>query len=134
MQRVINYLILISVIFFNFSFSQDVYLSLDGANLNYNSTSDILNTEVRAKLPLYVKFLNNIHPKNSYLSYDPETREVIWKYKKIEAFIGYRTEPKKVYFQIEYIPTAPHSGNILVILHNIKLLTKDSFTEKLTLL
>ena len=41
MQRALNYLILISVIFFNFSFSQDVYLSLDGANLNYTSTEDI---------------------------------------------------------------------------------------------
>ena len=41
MQRALNYLILVSVIFFNFSLTQDVYLSLDGANLNYTSTEDI---------------------------------------------------------------------------------------------
>ena len=41
MQRALNYLILVSVIFFNFSLTQDVYLSLDGENLNYTSTEDI---------------------------------------------------------------------------------------------
>ncbi len=93
----------------------------------YNSNSDITDVEVRAKLPPYVKYLDNVSPEKSYISYEPTKREVVWRNKKVDAFIGYRTDPKTVYFQIEYIPTDPHIGNRPTLIEKSRLIAKDSF-------
>ena len=41
MQKIFNYCVVATLILFNFAYSQDVVLSVDGENLNYISTSDI---------------------------------------------------------------------------------------------
>lgn len=88
---------------------------------------------MRAKLPLYVKFLGNTSPENAYISYDEETREVVWRHNKIEAFIGYRTDPKTAYFQVEFIPSAPQVENRPLIIGEKILTANDSHAERAVL-
>lgn len=93
-----------------------------------NTTSDIEDLQVKAKLPIYIKYLNNTSPKNAYFSYNEETREVTLNYKKIDAFTGYNTDVKTAYFQIEYLPTDPHIGSEPVIVEQKYITASDSFT------
>lgn len=96
----------------------------------YNSSSDIFDVEVSASLPLYVKYMNNISPENSYISYNPDNREVTLKFNKIDAFIGYRTDPKTVYFQVEMIPTDPQIGKKPILVNRKTLKAKDNFIDR----
>ncbi len=95
----------------------------------YNSNSDIENVKVKAKLPVYVKFLGEIYPESSYLTYDEESREVTWSFKKINAFIGHRTAPKTVYFKVGIIPSSVQIGSIPVLVSNKILTAKDTYIE-----
>ncbi len=95
-----------------------------------NTSSDVEDLEVKAFLPIYVKFLGAVEPKSAYLSYNINTREVTWKYKKIKAYSGYTEPPKEVYFQIELNPSAIHKGKYPVLLKDIELKAFDSFIKK----
>jgi hypothetical protein len=96
----------------------------------YNSSSDIFDVEVSAKLPLYVNYVNNIFPKNSYFSYNEDTREVKLRFNKIDAFIGYRTDPKTAYFQVEIVPTSPQIGSKPLLVGEKVLKAKDNFIDR----
>ncbi len=93
-----------------------------------NFSSDVSDLEVRAKLPIYVKYLNNISPQNSYISYDENNREIIWKYKKVKALTGYKDDAKKVFFQLELTPSANQVGKKVVLIKDISLQATDDFT------
>ncbi len=95
-----------------------------------NTSSDITDVEVRAKLPLYVEFMDKIKPSNAYISYDSETREVIWRHNKIKAFIGYRTHPRTVYFQVRFIPSSSQVSKRPMIIGEKVLRAKDTHTER----
>ena len=99
-----------------------------------NSSSQISDVEVSAKLPPYVKYLNNVYPKNSYISYKEDTREVNLKFKTIDEFIGHRTDPKTVYFQVEFTPTDSMVGDVPIIVERKFFKAKDLFTESEILL
>ena len=94
----------------------------------YNSSSDITDVEVVAKLPPYIRYIDNVFPKNAYVSFNEDKREVTLRFNKIDAFIGYRTDPKTVYFQIELIPTAPQIGKTPIVVKEKELKAKDNFT------
>lgn len=96
----------------------------------FNSSSDIFDVEVSAKLPPYVNYINNVSPKNAYISYDKDKREVTLKFKKIDAFIGYRTDPKSVYFQVELVPTAPQIGKKPTVVGEKMVKASDRFTNR----
>ncbi len=96
----------------------------------YNSNSDIENVKVRAKLPPYVKWLGEVSPKGAYLKYNPKNREITWMFKKIHAFIGYRTEPKTVYFKISFTPSATQIGTTPLIVGRQTLLADDKFVDR----
>jgi hypothetical protein len=96
----------------------------------YNSSSDIFNVDVSAKLPPYIKYINNVSPENSYISYNEDNREVSLKFNKIDAFIGYRTDPKTVYFQVEFVPTSPQIGSTPVVMGQKVLKAKDKFMDR----
>ena len=94
----------------------------------YNSTNRIQDVIVKAKLPLGVEFKNIVSPEKYYLTYNKETREVKWSIKSIEPFIGYRTDPKTVSFQVGYIPVLSDVGGYKVLVEKQSLTAKDSFT------
>ncbi len=94
----------------------------------YNSTNRIKDIKVVARLPLWVKFENVIFPEGNYVTYNKNTREVKWSIKKIEPFIGYRTDPKKVSFKISYIPVLNQVGSYIELVGTKKLIAKDEYT------
>jgi hypothetical protein len=76
---------------------------------------------------LYVKYLNNTSPDKSYISFDESRREITLRFNKLEAFTGYRTDPKTVYFQVELTPNAPQIGQTPILLYDIKAEANDTF-------
>ena len=101
----------------------------------YNASSEIKDVEMKAKLPYGVTFLEKTSPGDAYVLYNPDTREVVWKLKKVEPFIGYRTDPKTLYFQISYEPTVGDVNKYPVLVEKKILTAKDTFVdEKITVI
>lgn len=94
-----------------------------------NSTNLLEDLEVRAKLPFYVDFLDNISPENYYLSFDPESREIIWRLKRLAEHTGHRNAPEKVYFQIAITPSAHQIGKKLNLVGPKTVVATDTFIE-----
>lgn len=95
-----------------------------------DTTSDVENVKVSTKLPIYVKYIDNTEPRESYFRYDEKTRILTLDYKKIEAFTGYKTEPKTAYFQIEYIPTATHIGIEPILVDRKYITAEDKYVNE----
>ncbi|PID83515.1 hypothetical protein CSB11_00905 [Candidatus Campbellbacteria bacterium] len=99
-----------------------------------NSSSDVENIKISAKIPYYVKYLDKTSPNGSYFKYNKETRILTLDYKKIDAFTGYKNESKVAYFQVAYNPTAPHVGTSPILIGEKKVIGLDKFTnEKIVL-
>ncbi len=96
----------------------------------YNSNSQIDDVTVKAQIPHYVEFLGVKSPENAYLSYDEDSRTITWSLKKVEEFIGYRTDPKTVYFQLGFTPSATQTGKRPIILKEQVLSAKDTFIDR----
>ena len=96
----------------------------------YNAFNRLKDIKVVARLPLGVSYENIIFPENSYVSYDKKTREIKWLIKKIEPFIGYKTDPKILEFKVGYIPTLNDVGRKTILVENPVLYARDTFTGK----
>ncbi len=95
----------------------------------YNSTNLIEDVVVRARLPHYVEFLGNISPEKYYVTYQPETREVTWRLRRVAAHTGHRTPPETVYFQVGIIPSANQIGAELSLIGPKTITATDTFIE-----
>ncbi len=96
----------------------------------YNSFNRLKDVKVVAKLPLGVKYENLVFPENNYVIYDDKTREIKWLVKKIEPYIGYKTDPKILEFKVSYIPILDELGSTKQLVLNPTLLARDTFTGK----
>lgn len=94
----------------------------------YNSTNKIQDIKVSAKLPPGVEYTGLFYPDTNYVIYDKNTREISWLIKNIEPYIGYRTDPKTLSFQLEYIPVVSEVNKFKNLLGVKKLVATDTFT------
>lgn len=72
--------------------------------------SDIDNTKMKARLPFGVRLTGKVFPENAKLTFDSESREVVWEIGKIEAGIAEAVAPS-VAFQIALTPEYTYTGN-----------------------
>jgi hypothetical protein len=85
---------------------------------------------VRGRLPMGVRWTNQIFPKNYYVRYNPNTREIKWSIKKVKGFIGYKTEPKTLSFQVGYTPVLNEVGSEKILVTDQEVYGTDMFTDK----
>ena len=91
----------------------------------FNNTS---NVTVSAILPSYVKFLNNVSPKNESLTYNPVSGEINWNVGNVKTNTGFSTAPRQVSFQISFVPSLVQVGTVPTLLENSTLKATDTFT------
>ena len=94
----------------------------------YNTTNKIEKVKVIGKLPIGVEFEKIFKPENSYIKYNPRTREISWYLKEVEPYIGYRTDPKTLVFKVSYTPVLADAGQMKTLLTNQVLTAVDDFT------
>jgi len=96
----------------------------------YNTTNKIEKVKVIGKLPIGVEFEKIFKPENSYIKYNPRTREISWYLKEVEPYIGYRTDPKTLVFKVSYTPVLADAGQMKTLLTNQVLTAVDDFTDE----
>lgn len=95
-----------------------------------NSFNQVSNAEVRATLPIYVKWKGLYAPSSEKIYFNNLTNEVVWEAGSIFSDTGYGSNPKQVYFQVEFVPSASQIGSEAVILGQSKLTGIDKVTGK----
>lgn len=94
-----------------------------------SSTNDLENAVVRAVLPSYVRWKNVISPSGEKVSYDSATGEVIWDAGVIVAGTGYTRPARDVAFQVGLAPGVNQIGQSPVLVKDIRMSAKDTFTS-----
>jgi len=93
---------------------------------NYNEVRDGV---VSATLPVYVDWSGNFSPKNEKVSFDPDTRKVIWNVGNILPGTGYTGSPKELAFQISLNPSLGQVGTSPDLLNDSEIIGSDNFTN-----
>lgn len=72
----------------------------------YNTFNTLSNFELRGKLSSYFDYENKFYPASENVSFDPLTREIIWRVGKLLPGANYYTKGPMMYFQVAITPTS----------------------------
>ena len=95
-----------------------------------NYYNDVKNTKVKAVLPPEVKLTGKIFPEDSRLTFDSQSREIVWEVGDLEAGKGVLNEAPNVSFQVSLTPTPYQIGQIPEICGLAKISGGDDWTGK----
>jgi hypothetical protein len=93
-----------------------------------NSTNNLRDVTVRAGLPLYSEWMEQTHPGDEQVSYNPNTREVVWTLGDVPASTGSEVPPRELAFRIAVLPSVTHISSYPVLVNGPKLRGVDVFT------
>lgn len=93
-----------------------------------NYLNDVNNVKIKAKLSDYVSLTGKIFPNNCNLTFDSNSKEIVWNVGNIEIGTGISSEKEKkqCVFQVSVIPTENRS--VTNIIENILIEGEDQFT------
>ncbi len=92
-----------------------------------NTTNDLTDGVVKAVLPQYVSWENETDPGNESITYNPSSREIVWKVGTLRAGSGYDEPARSVSFKIGLTPSVTHVGSAPVLVQNPIFFATDSF-------
>lgn len=109
-----------------------------GANTTYtiiwqakNYYSNVRNAKIKATLPRNVKLTGKIFPEDSRLTFDLQSREIVWEIGDLIAGSGILNPASNVAFQISLFPTEDQKGQIVSIINKAKISGEDEWTERI---
>ncbi len=95
-----------------------------------NTLNTISQMQVKAELPPYVKWTGLTDPNVESITYNDNTREVLWNVGDLRSGTGFSTSPREVAFQVIVEPSLSQVGNGISILETSVFSGMDRFTGK----
>ncbi len=92
-----------------------------------NTFNQVSNVEVRAELPLYVKWKGLYSPSGEKISFNSVTNQVVWEVGSVLPDTG-SSSKREVYFQIELTPSINQIGNSPMLIGDAMLTGIDKVT------
>ena len=86
--------------------------------------NDAKNVKVKAVLPSAVKLSGEIDPKDAKLSFDPNSREIVWDIGDLYA----GEEGRKISFQIQFTPNSDQHGKTAELISAARITGEDVWT------
>lgn len=93
-----------------------------------NPLNNLSSARATAVLPTYVKWLNVISPSSEKISYDENTRQLIWNIGNISAGAGTISPAREVSFQVSLLPSVSQIGSAPDLVNEATLTARDNFT------
>ena len=93
-----------------------------------SSGNDMEGVSVRASLPANVQWKQVTNPEGERISYDPDTREVLWDAGFVVAGTGYTKPAREVSFQVGIVPGVSDVGRTPTLLSPASAAGTDTFT------
>jgi len=94
-----------------------------------NTNNDLSGVSVSGSLPQNVTWKNQTSPTSERVSYNPDTRMVVWNVGNIGYGTGYSNAPKTVSFLVELAPSITDIGSTLPLLLDPRAGGMDTYTE-----
>ena len=95
-----------------------------------NYYNDVKNVKVKATLSPGVKLTGRISPENSRLTFDSQSKEIIWELGDLQAGTGNIVPAPNVAFQISFNPDFSQRGLIPLLVSQAKIIGEDYWTEE----
>lgn len=86
--------------------------------------NDAKNVKVKAFLPQEVRLTGEMEPKEAKLSFDPDSREIVWDIGDLYA----GEEGQEINFQIAFIPNYAQRGNVAELIPQARIVSEDAWT------
>lgn len=96
-----------------------------------NFYNDLKNVKIKATLPNWVRLTGEIFPKDARLTFDSQSREIIWEIGDLEMGIGVLNEPLTIAFQIALTPTTFQKGKTSTLVGPSTITGEDLWTENI---
>ena len=93
-----------------------------------NYYNDVKNVKIKATLSPGVKLTGRISPENSRLTFDSQSKEIIWELGDLEAGTGKITPAPNVAFQISFTPDFSQRGLMPLLVSQAKIIGEDYWT------
>jgi hypothetical protein len=94
-----------------------------------NLANNISRAEVRSSLPQWVNYVGKVSPEDSDISYNPVTKQIIWKAGNIPKGAGIIGDAKEISFQISFVPSLSQIGTLPLLLNESVLTVHDDFAN-----
>lgn len=92
--------------------------------------NNLTDAKVKGILPPYVRWTNVLAPTDEKISFRKETGEVLWDAGSVSVSGLNGENVRRVFFQIEFIPSESQSGNSAELLSKVTGTAIDTFTKK----
>ncbi len=96
-----------------------------------NFYNPVKNVKIKAILPKEVKPTGKIFPEDSRITFDSQSREMVWKINEIEPGEGILTDKRTCAFQIVLTPAHNQKGEPALLINQAKILGRDEWTEEI---
>ena len=96
-----------------------------------NYYNKVNNVKVKAILPAEAKLTGKILPENARLTFDSNSREIVWEVGDLDPGVGIATLAPTVSFQISFSPQESQRGQTPEIISRVKITGEDAWTDEL---
>lgn len=94
-----------------------------------NSANNVNNAEVRAILPVYVKWGGMVGNTSENVSYNESSHEIVWKAGSVKANTGFDGKDRETSFAVVLKPSLSQVGTVPQLVKDIVVTGTDSFTN-----
>ncbi|MFH1894291.1 MAG: hypothetical protein ABH813_00075 [Patescibacteria group bacterium] len=97
-----------------------------------NYYNEVKNVKVKTILPQYVQLTGKIFPEDARLTFDSQSREIVWETGDLQVGQGVLNPAPNVSFQVAFLPSTSQIGQIPNIISQTKITGDDSWTNDIT--
>ena len=94
-----------------------------------STANSISNVQINSTLPPWINFVGPISPTDEYLTYNAETRALVWNADRIPIGAGITGIARTVAFQVSFTPSLSQVGTSPVIVNGAILTGHDDFAN-----
>jgi len=95
-----------------------------------NSTNEVSDTSITAKLPQYVRWLDKITPASENIIFNPISRIITWDVGGLDPGSGtVQSSQREVAFQIAFLPSISQINNVPILVQDQVVTAYDQFTQ-----
>jgi hypothetical protein len=94
-----------------------------------NFYNDLRNVKAKATLPSQVKLTGQMKPSDARLTFDTNSREIIWEIGDLNWGSGVLTQAPELAFQIALTPSSDQRGQNPLLVSEAKISAEDTWTE-----
>lgn len=93
-----------------------------------NTSNNLTNAQVRAVLPVYMKWYGSVSPSQENIMYNKNTNEIVWSPGNIPAGTGVEKPPREVAFQLVLTPSLSQMKTAPSLITQTVFTGTDAFT------